>query len=231
MLSGIIAIGGTVALANAWNPIGWATGIVVAGVGVAGSLLGMIGGHHGETAEKQRAEARSKAGYAGKTAIQNTFDAIEKEFARQTRAVAWRAAAPNVKALLREVTVISRLRQQAATIVTQLDAKAESISVSPAVDLLDAAERALLISQGANRGDKRDAERLLLGEDWFEAATAPDDIRSTDRVLLPPHAMRGTTPTSSDYAVRSPAHWQFRIHHVSPAGSSNLLTLPTTTNP
>lgn len=181
LLSGIVAIGGAAALANAWNPIGWATGIVVAGVGIAGSVLGMIGGRHGETAEKQRAGARSKAGYAGRIAIHNTFDAIEKEFARQARAVAWRAAAPSVKALLREAIVLARLRQQVATIVTQLGAKAEGIAVSPTVDLVDAAERALLSSPGANHVDRRDVERVLLGEDWFETATAPDEISATDR--------------------------------------------------
>lgn len=169
VLTGVTAAIGVFALANAWNPIGWATGVVVAGIGIGSSLLGIVGARHGDSAERQRAEARARAAYAGRTAIRTTFDDIEKEFAINARSVAWAEVAPAVKSLLREAALLAALRRNLATIATQLDAKADQIATTPSVDILQAAQTSLA-SDG--RGD---AQRILLGEDWFDAVSTSDN--------------------------------------------------------
>lgn len=174
LLTGATAALGVVALANAWNPIGWAGGLVVAGISIASSVLGIVGGKQGDSAERQRAEARAKAAYAGRTAIRTTFDGIEKDFALDARSIAWKQAAPSVKLLLREVVVLARLRQQIASVARQLGDKAAKIAITPGLDLLGGVQEALSATfvSGANH---RDIQRVLLGEDWFDAATTPGD--------------------------------------------------------
>jgi predicted GTPase len=180
ILTGLVAAAGTVALGMSWNPIGWAAGVIVAGVGITSSVLGMIGGRQAEAAEKQRAEARSRASYAGRVAIRNTFDGIEKEFARRARSVAWEVAAGGVRNLLREAVVLARLRQQVASVSAQLDQMADTISETPHVDILDVATQLLEANADGARRDRRDVERVLLGEDWFDAQTATDALSGTD---------------------------------------------------
>jgi predicted GTPase len=178
LLTGVAAAIGGVALLNAWNPIGWAGGVVVAGIGITSSVLGFVGERHGESVEKQRAEARSRATYAGRTAIRTTFDRIEKDFAGDARSVAWTEAAPNVKALLREAVVLSRLRQQITSIAKELDDQAAKIATTPSVDILGGAQQALLRGRSL---DSRDIQRVLLGEDWFDAASTPIGVIAEDR--------------------------------------------------
>ncbi|KAA0110607.1 GTPase [Mycolicibacterium sp. P1-5] len=180
LLTGVTAAVGVIALANAWNPIGWAGGIVVAGISIASSVLGIVGSRHGDSAERQRAEARAKAAYAGRTAIRTTFDGIEKDFAVNARSTAWREAAPSVKTLLRESVVLARLRDQIASIVEQLDETASKIATTPSVDVLEGALQTLLNDDTSADGrDHRDVQRILLGENWFDVAITPDDVNTT----------------------------------------------------
>ncbi|GEP27802.1 hypothetical protein CLE01_24000 [Cryobacterium levicorallinum] len=178
LLTGVTAAIGGIALLNAWNPIGWAGGVVVAGISITSSVLGFVGGRHGESAEKQRAEARSKATYAGRTAIRTTFDSIEKDFAVDARSVAWQEAAPSVKSLLREAVVLAHLRQQITSIAKELDEKAAKIATSPSVDILEGAQQSLLSESSANSRDHRDIQRVLLGEDWLDAAITPSNTNT-----------------------------------------------------
>ncbi|RUP04855.1 MAG: hypothetical protein EKK34_10800 [Mycobacterium sp.] len=184
LLTGVTAAIGAVALANSWNPIGWAGGIVVAGIGIASSVLSIVGGRQGESAERQRAEAHARAAYAGRTAIRTTFDGIEKDFAIDARSVAWKQAAPGVKLLLREIVVLVRLRQQIALIAVQLDAKAERIIKTPSVDILEVAQLALLNDTSAARRDRQNLQRVLLGEDWFDVLTTPGDTNTDDNRMF-----------------------------------------------
>lgn len=181
VLTGVTATIGGVALVNAWNPVGWAGGVVVASIGITSSVLSFVGGRHGESAEKQRAEARSKATYAGRTAIRTTFDRIEKDFAVDARSVAWKEAAPSVKSLLREAVVLARLRQQITSIAKELGEKAAKIVSTPSLDILDVAQQALLSDCSADGRDRHDIQRVLLGEDWFDAAVAPSNTNVGDR--------------------------------------------------
>ncbi|WP_158249066.1 GTPase [Mycobacterium sp. ENV421] len=187
LLTGVTAAVGVIALANAWNPIGWAGGIVVAGISIASSVLGIVGSRHGDSAERQRAEARAKAAYAGRTAIRTTFDGIEKDFAVNARSVAWREAAPSVKSLLRESVVLTRLREQAASIAEQLDEKASKIATTPRVDALEGALQTLLNDDASadGRDHRHVVQRILLGEDWFDVAITPDEVNATgNRVFV-----------------------------------------------
>jgi predicted GTPase len=181
LLTGVAAAIGGVALLNAWNPIGWAGGVVVAGISITSSLLGFVGDRHGASAEKQRAEARSKATYAGRTAIRTTFDRIEKDFAVDARSVAWKEAAPSVKSLLRKAAVLAHLRQQITSIAKELDDKAAKIAKTPSVDILEGAQQALLSDTPVDSHDRRDIQRVLLGEDWFDAAITPSNTNAGDR--------------------------------------------------
>lgn len=175
LLTGVTAAIGVVALANAWNPIGWAGGIVVAGISITSSVLGMVGSRQGDSAERQRAEARAAAAYAGRTAIRTTFDGIEKNFAVDARSVAWEEVAPSVKALLREAVVLARLRQRITSISQQLDDRAAKIAATPSVDILEGAQQALLNETSADSRDRGDVQRILLGENWFDAVATPAD--------------------------------------------------------
>ncbi|TMS54792.1 GTPase [Mycobacterium sp. DBP42] len=174
LLTGVTAAVGVIALANAWNPIGWAGGLVVAGVSIASSVFSIVGGRQGDSAERQRAEARAKAAYAGRTAIRKTFDGIEKDFARDARSMAWNQAAPVVKLLLREAAVLSRLRQQVASIGDQLSSSAGKIATTPKVDVLAEAQQSFS-DPSASGGGRGNVQRILLGEDWFDVATPSVD--------------------------------------------------------
>lgn len=163
---------GAVALTNAWNPAGWVAGTVLAGLSVASQVMGWIGGKQGDSFEKQRAVARKKAEYAGRTAIQDTFDRIEKEFRRDACAVVWDEAAPAVQALLRELVAVNRIRDEIAKIANRLDDEVDGIPARPQINLLHEAERQLL--QTLSASDSRDVDRMLRGEDWFDADAAHD---------------------------------------------------------
>lgn len=181
LLTGVTATIGVIALANAWNPVGWAGGVVVAGISITSSVLGFVGARHGDSAERQRAEARSKATSAGRTAIRTTFDTIEKDFAAKARSVAWGEAAPSVMSLLREVVVLARLRQQIASVGKQLDDKAAEISTTPSVDILEGAQQKLMSDNVADNHDRRNIQQVLLGEDWFDAECTLLRSNSEDR--------------------------------------------------
>ena len=163
---------GVVALTNAWNPAGWVAATVLAGLGVASQVMGWIGGKQGANAEKQRAVARARAAYAGRTAIQNTFDRIEKEFRHDACTVVWDQAAPTVQGLLRELVALNRIRDEIAKIAGRLDDEADGIPSCPPIDLLREAEHQLLQTLSAD--DSRDVSRILKGEDWFDADAAHD---------------------------------------------------------
>lgn len=154
---------------------------MVAGIGITSSVLGFVGDRHGESAESQRAEARSKATYTGRTAIRTTFDRIEKDFAVDARFVAWKEAAPAVRSLLRETVVLARLRQQITSIAQELGEKAAKIAMTPSVDILGGAQQALLGDSSANSSGRRDIQRVLLGEDWFDAEITPSNTYAGDR--------------------------------------------------
>lgn len=180
LLAGVMATIGGIALLNAWNPIGWAGGVVVAGIGITSSVFGFVGGRSGESADKQRAEARSKATYAGRSAISSTFNRIERGFAADARSVAWREAAPIVKSLLREVIVLLRLRQQITSVAKQLDDKAAKISRTPSVNILEGAQQTLVNNTAPDRSNHQDIQRVLLGEDWFDATSTPIGANAED---------------------------------------------------
>ena len=102
-----------VALANAWNPIGWAAGVVVAGIGDRVLGAGHGSGPHGDQ-PKAAAEARAKAATPAAPRSTTPFDRIEKDFARDARTSRGDEAAPTVEVLLREAVVLTRLRDQIA---------------------------------------------------------------------------------------------------------------------
>ncbi|WP_430227969.1 GTPase [Pseudarthrobacter oxydans] len=181
LLTGAAAAIGGIALLNAWNPIGWAGGVVVAGISITSSVLGLIGGQQGEAAEKQLAEARSTAAHAGRTAIRTTFDRIEKDFAVDARSVAWGEASLRVKSLLREVVMLASLGQQVMSIAKELDDQASKIARTPNVDFLEGAQQSLVSDSSADTCDRRDLQRVLLGEDWLDAASTPSAFGVKDR--------------------------------------------------
>lgn len=181
ILSGVTAAIGVVALANAWNPIGWAGGVVVAGVSIASSALSFFGGRQGDSAERQRAEARARAAYAGRTAIRTTFDDIEKNFANDARSVVWSELAAGVRPLLRELSILARLRNELKSVAEQLSVIATEIVEPTSVAIFNDAQK----KSAGGLGDRRAIERVLLGENWFEVDTATDEAAMTnDKAFL-----------------------------------------------
>jgi predicted GTPase len=181
LLTGVTATIGGIALLNAWNPFGWAAGVVAAGVGITSSVFGFVGDRQGESAERQRAEAWSKATHAGRTAIRTTFDRIEKDFAAGGRSVAWKEAAPSVRSLLREAVMLARFRQQITSVAKEHDEKAAKIATTPSVNILESAQQALSSDNSADSRDRLDIRRVLLGEDWLDAAITHSNINVEDR--------------------------------------------------
>lgn len=161
-----------VALTNFWNPAGWVAGVTLAGIGAAGQLMSWIGGKAGESAESDRRSARAKAVLAGRNAIHETFDRIEQEFLTGARAASWRAAAENLRPLLRDAVVLSALLGDVQTLARKLEGDGSAIPVVSTTDVMLGAEHALA-GAGSTAGEQ-DSNFILLGEDWFDL---PSDIQ------------------------------------------------------
>src|SRR6185295_17617580 len=85
---------------------------------------------------------------------------------------------------LREAVVLTRLRQQLASIAAQLEEKAAEIATTPSVDILEGAQEALLSEASPDSRERRGVERVLLGEDWFDAAIPPASADPADRKVF-----------------------------------------------
>ncbi len=167
MLTGATAtVLGAVALTQLWNPAGWVAGVTLAGIGAAGQVMNWIGGKAGESSERDRRAARAKAVLAGRNAIHETFDRIEREFLTRARTASWRAAAENLRPLLRDAVALSTLLNDVQALARKLDSDASAVPAVPTTDVMSRAELAL-VGIGKPAGE-RDVSRVLLGEDWFD---------------------------------------------------------------
>ena len=169
LLGGAVMVGAMGAIAlNFWNPAGWVGGIALAGAGLINWGVQALGNTFGDSAEKQRAAARSKGYRAGATAVFETFDRIEETFIREARSLAWKAAAPNVAPLLQEFLTLSSLRDDLVAMVGGLNAAAEEIPTTRSSNIFSRAEAEVAETLDVNQVAGASIDRVLLGEDWFE---------------------------------------------------------------
>lgn len=171
LTGGAGAVLGAVALTNAWNPAGWVAGVVLAGLGIGSQVISWFGNRQGGEVERQRAEARAKAAYAGRTAINSTFDRINSEFAHDARSVVWGQAVNNLRPLLQELVALRHLSDGVAA--TALAIREEALGVATPADTnpMGAAQADLVRLSSAN-DRARALNQVLLGEDWFNALDA-----------------------------------------------------------
>ena len=159
------ALGG-LALANAWNPIGWATGtaLVAAFVGgVVSSVFGFFSGKKRKQAEQKRQQARSKARASIRKQVNGTFDDIEQTLSTSCS----QAAAEAARTVLEQpVEMAIALRRISTTADEALRTFRSVASELPAEDAAATALRRARSSVEEDRGVRR-AQDLWLGEDWI----------------------------------------------------------------
>lgn len=144
------------------NPLGWAAAAAGVGIGAAGAALQWAGGSLSRDAARQKAEARAKAARAGRRAIHETFDDIERQFASGASTSAWTAAAPLLRPALIELIALTNLSTDIGTVTSHLRVQAISIAQTPPLHFLDTISRLL---DGEDTGGSKS---FLLGEDWFD---------------------------------------------------------------
>lgn len=170
---------GIVALTNAWNPAGWVAAAVLGGIGAAAQVMQWVGGWAGDSGNKLQAEARARAVFAGRSAVHDTFDRIEKSFVERARDTAWQAIAEALRPLLRDFVSLSMLGDELRSLAMELDADAADIAGSPQTDILAGARGLLLENLDTSRGAAQALDRLLVGEDWLDDA-APSVVDAAD---------------------------------------------------
>jgi predicted GTPase len=174
--SATAALGG-LALANAWNPLGWATATaLVVGVvgGLVSSVFGVFSGKKRKEAERKRQQARSKARASTRKQVNGIFDDLERTLSIRCG----HAAAEAARGVLEEpVEMAIALRRIAMTADEALRIFGTLLNELPPED---AAARALLRarSQVERARDVRRSHDLWLGEDWIaegegEATVSP----------------------------------------------------------
>lgn len=161
------------------NPLGWAAIAAGVGLGAAGSGLGWFGGDMSRAAAREKAEARAKAMRAGRKAIHDSFDAIERDFAADAYASAWDAAAPVFRPVLLEFIALAALRTDVDALIAELTGEASAIPQTAPFHLLDVTAQVMEQHHGAVGGSSR-AEDFLLGEDWYDHEGIHQDIGIAD---------------------------------------------------
>jgi hypothetical protein len=169
MLGGIAATLGSLALANAWNPFGWAAG-VASGVAAVGALVGLVFGFAGKktasAAERKRLEARASGLSDLRESVRQTYAEIKSTVRKTLQESAQETLASLCKPLLLQAYTLIREKQ----VCDELIRAAETMSTN-------AKGRSPNSHSSASETDSHPAQgqeaALLLGEDWLGT---PSDI-------------------------------------------------------
>ncbi|WP_431817397.1 GTPase [Gordonia jacobaea] len=161
--AGAAAVAVPFAVANFWNPAGWATGLAAAGIGIAGQVQQFFGKRIVAAAEKQRRSDRINAIADANRAVTQTFDACEESLIEDSRSKAWELVGPIVAAALRAGTECRSANRQALALADGIHSRLSEIeSAADVDDILRRAQIHLAPSP-------LELKRTLLGEDWLEA--------------------------------------------------------------
>lgn len=164
---GGIAVGAGVllvpALANFWNPGGWALGLIAAGIGIAGQVQQHFGKRMSEQESARARQARAQAIADCHRAVDRTFAEYEDTLVHDSRDAAWTLLAPVIGEMLRAAIDHRMTRGRIARLINGLQSYSGSIAPAPAAtDVLARAQRRM--------GDSpAEITRTLLGEDWLES--------------------------------------------------------------
>ncbi|MDQ0284110.1 GTPase [Rhodococcoides fascians] len=154
------------------GPAGWVAGV---GVGVAAAVFSWAGTKKSRDAEREETEARAKAVRQSRSAINASFDEIERQVASVAAEAAWTAAAPLLRSPLIELVISNNLDTDIGILASNLRTQSSAIPVSPPRHMLDAVFKTMQDDRG--RGDKVRVGDYLLGEDWFDHDETPESSR------------------------------------------------------
>ena len=182
------------AVANVWNPVGWAGAAVAVGLGGASQAGRYIGERVAASTEKQGALARFDFGRQSRSAVHRTYDRIEQELREHGRDLSWQAAEPVLSELMGEALALRKDRKDAAHLAARLRQASESLPLATdAKSVLERAQARVLADHsalppgegGASGADARGSvsgRKIWLGEDWFESGSLDKNAVETERL-------------------------------------------------
>nr|WP_169310438.1 GTPase [Rhodococcus oryzae] len=157
---------------NLWNPVGWAVGVAVVGVGIAGQVQQFFGKRMSDQADERTRKARAQAIADTNRAVDQTFDDREDFVVAASRDAGWELLAGGVRESLRGAIELREASRRIEQLIGKVQAGANSIEGTPAVaDVLHRAQRRLADTPAALTG-------ALLGEGWL--ATAETEHRPAE---------------------------------------------------
>ncbi|MGV9671689.1 GTPase [Gordonia sp. NPDC003504] len=175
---GLAGVAVPFAVANFWNPAGWAVGLAAVGVGIAGQVQQHFGKKMKVDAQKKANEARAQAIADATDAVEKTYDAYEEAIVVSSRAASWGSLAPIISESLRESIALRNAHQRALHLAKQLTEQAESITTTHAVGGI------LTRAQSVMAESSAELRTLLLGEDWIRSDHRHEAERELDEAVL-----------------------------------------------
>lgn len=159
------AVLGIIALTNFWNPAGWVAAVVLAGLGLVSTALGIFAKRTSTSAEGKRVGARAEAVAVARSAVHAYFDRCETEQLQTILSTARTLATPRLEELLKDAIHTRRgcrtLIEEAHWLRDQADRQPPT--TSPGEVIQRATQQVHLLSTAATEG----VSALLLGEDWI----------------------------------------------------------------
>lgn len=206
---GLAGIAVPFAVANFWNPAGWAVGLAAVGVGVAGQVQQRFGKKMKDDAQKKANKARAQAIADATDAVEKTYDAYEEAIVVSSRRAALESLAPILKESLREAIALRNDHLRARHLAQRIGAQADSIVNTHAV------EDVLTRAQAAMTQSSAEVRALLLGEDWIQSDHGHHGVRGLDESVLTSYVdhaaeARSTLTTAITRAWSSPSRKEIR---------------------
>ncbi|UEM02590.1 50S ribosome-binding GTPase [Skermanella rosea] len=170
ILAGAFGALGGFAIANFWNPLGWAAGpaALVALLGSAGAtLFGLLGDSARKEAESNRLAARRTAMASIRKTVHATYDRVTEDLMAQVRQTAVSASAKLLLGPVRQALELRRIAEICGELTTRLAQQIDElpIRVYPQALLWEVARRQ---EQAAFPGMANASALYWLGEDWIE---------------------------------------------------------------
>lgn len=170
VLAGAIGVLGTLAVANAWNPLGWTAGMAAA-IGLAGAISASAFGWGGkrarDQAEREHLDSRRRASAELHQLIYAAYSAIRKDVLAQSQLVLLRATQELLAPTVRKALSLRRVTQRCTTVIEAIDEQSNFLDVSR-----NAQRLVWEIAQSRARetfGQTPNAGTLYwLGEDWVD---------------------------------------------------------------
>jgi predicted GTPase len=166
--SAMAALGG-LAIANSWNPLGWAAGtaVIVTLVGSAVSAaFGWLSGKKRQQAETKRQQARSRARAYVRKQINNTFDDLEEKIAKVCGELTAEAARGALEQPVEMAIALRRVGKAAGAAVATFSGLRDTLPAeTAAADAIRAARERV-----QRRSHSKRPNDLWLGEDWITDA-------------------------------------------------------------